>query len=71
MATLTYAALPAAGRPGLGILRRLTAAFDLYLQRRALARLDDIALRDIGLTAVEAHLEAARPAWDMPANWLR
>ena len=32
----------------------------LWRQRRALARLDDRALADIGVT---------RPAWDVPTTW--
>ncbi|WGW02202.1 DUF1127 domain-containing protein [Tropicibacter oceani] len=38
-------------------------------QRRALARLDDAALRDVGLSREEARQEAARPFWDAPENW--
>ena len=34
-------------------------------QRRRLARLDDRALADIGLTRHEALTEAHRPFWDM------
>lgn len=40
-------------------------ALDLYRQRRALARLDDHALNDIGLTRAEAEAEANRPIWDI------
>ncbi|QQA41555.1 DUF1127 domain-containing protein [Pelagovum pacificum] len=43
----------------------------LLRQRRALARLDDRALADIGLTRAEAWSEADRPLWDVPAHWLR
>ncbi|MCR8827099.1 DUF1127 domain-containing protein [Pseudosulfitobacter koreensis] len=41
----------------------------LWLSRRALARLDQAALDDIGVTAEDAHREASRPIWDVPANW--
>lgn len=41
----------------------------LWRQRRALARLDDRALADIGVTRTEAMAEAARPAWDVPTTW--
>ncbi len=34
-------------------------------QRRVLARLDDVALADIGLTRKEALAEARRPFWDI------
>lgn len=40
-------------------------------QRRALARLDDRALDDIGRSPDEARAEAARPVWDVPSQWLR
>ena len=38
-------------------------------QRAALAKLDDAALADIGLTRLQANIEAKRPLWDVPANW--
>ncbi|WP_037916710.1 DUF1127 domain-containing protein [Sulfitobacter sp. 20_GPM-1509m] len=41
----------------------------LWRSRRALAQLDAAALDDIGVTAQEAHAEATRPVWDVPANW--
>lgn len=72
MATLAIAAQPNArpiARRVQGLLRRLAAATALYRQRRALARLDTRALRDIGVTTGAAHVEAARPVWDMPSNW--
>jgi uncharacterized protein YjiS (DUF1127 family) len=34
-----------------------------YRQRRALARLDQRLLRDIGVTAADAAAEAAKPFW--------
>jgi len=40
-------------------------------QRRNLARLDDAALRDIGLTRDQAMSEARRPFWDVPGYWLK
>ncbi|MEX0307219.1 MAG: DUF1127 domain-containing protein [Ruegeria sp.] len=48
---------------------RLLDLLSLARQRRALARLDDHALNDIGITRSEAHAEAARPVWDAPENW--
>ena len=44
---------------------------ELRRQRKALARLDDAALRDLGLTRREAITEARRKIWDVPSNWLR
>ncbi|GAW35949.1 hypothetical protein RA2_03017 [Roseovarius sp. A-2] len=39
---------------------------DVFRQRRALLRLDDTALTDLGLTRREALREATRPFWDLP-----
>lgn len=44
---------------------RLLDALEMYRQRRALARLDDHALQDIGITRQEAMAEARRPFWDI------
>lgn len=44
---------------------------DLWRQRRALARLDDAMLADIGITRAEAQLEAERPLWNAPSTWLK
>ncbi|WP_170331580.1 DUF1127 domain-containing protein [Ruegeria arenilitoris] len=41
----------------------------LARQRRSLAKLDDRALEDIGVSRAEADTEAARPFWDAPVNW--
>lgn len=37
--------------------------------RRALLRLDEHLLHDIGLTRHEAETEAFRPPWDVPPHW--
>ena len=39
-------------------------------QRRALTRLSDHLLADIGLTRAEAEREARRMLWDVPGHWL-
>jgi uncharacterized protein YjiS (DUF1127 family) len=39
----------------------------VWRERRALARLDDARLADLGLTREEAMREARRPFWDLPA----
>nr|WP_234992147.1 DUF1127 domain-containing protein [Roseisalinus antarcticus] len=49
-----------------GLVARLLDLVGLYTQRRALARLDDAALRDIGLSRRDAMTEANRPLWDLP-----
>ena len=49
----------------------LRAALTAYEQRRALLRMDAFMLADIGLTADEAAIEAARPLWDVPGTWRR
>lgn len=52
-------------------LAGLFTAFEVWRQRQKLATLDAHLLEDIGLDAAKAHAEAARPIWDVPANWLR
>ena len=47
----------------------LGALFSVWRQRRALANLDEAALRDIGVTRAEAQAEASRPVWDVPETW--
>ena len=54
-----------------GVFARLLLAHATWRQRRALARLDDAALRDIGVSRAQARSEVSRPAWDVPAHWLR
>ncbi|MFD1510879.1 DUF1127 domain-containing protein [Lacimonas salitolerans] len=54
---------PALPRPG------LAALLALHRQRQRLARLDDAALEDIGLTRDAALAEARRPLWDAPGHW--
>ncbi|MGX0878528.1 uncharacterized protein YjiS (DUF1127 family) [Roseovarius sp. MBR-154] len=48
--------------------RRITLGLllDVRRQRRALLRLDDAALADLGLTRRAALREATRPFWDLP-----
>jgi uncharacterized protein YjiS (DUF1127 family) len=50
-------------------LARVSAALDLWQQRRALAALDDARLADLGLTREQARTEANRPLWDAPSHW--
>ena len=50
-------------------LRALIQAPALARQRRMLAELDAIRLRDIGVTPEQARDEASRPFWDAPTYW--
>lgn len=43
--------------------------YNLWNSRRALAALDDAALRDIGISLGDAQIEANRPFWDVPQTW--
>ncbi|MEL6618690.1 MAG: DUF1127 domain-containing protein [Pseudomonadota bacterium] len=55
--------------PGHAARFSLTQALAVWRSRRALARLDARALNDIGVSADRAAREAAKPVWDVPANW--
>ncbi len=67
--TNTYCATPICRPRATGIVGRILQALALRRQRAALARLDEAALKDIGLSRDEAQREARRKAWDVPANW--
>lgn len=53
-----------------GLFHRLLDMIAVGKQRRDLARLDDRALEDIGVSRAQAESEAARPAWDVPHHWM-
>ena len=53
------------------LLYALPRLFALRRERRALLRLDDHMLRDVGLTRDAALSETARPVWDAPLAWRR
>lgn len=43
----------------------------IWQERRALAKLDDAALADIGLTRGQVKAEVNKPIWDAPNRWVR
>lgn len=51
------------------LLSSLQDAFSLLRQRQTLAKLDDRALEDIGITREQAEAEASRSIWDAPDFW--
>jgi uncharacterized protein YjiS (DUF1127 family) len=71
MTTLTRIQAPIFSMPRAGTVARIVAlALDAWRSRRALSRLDDRALNDIGLTRRASQIEANRPVWSLPAVWL-
>jgi uncharacterized protein YjiS (DUF1127 family) len=65
-ATLSHRALH--GRR-FSLLSALASAHETWRQRHALARLDDAALRDVGLTHEDVTRELRRGLWDAPDFW--
>lgn len=55
--------------PRRSILNTLLRWSALSRQRRQLARLDEAALRDLGLSRSDVAYEARRKPWDAPAHW--
>jgi uncharacterized protein YjiS (DUF1127 family) len=52
-----------AGACAIGAWRHLARLHERSRQRRALARLDDRLLRDVGITRYEAEWECRKPFW--------
>ena len=50
----------------LPVLLWIEAMFRTLRERRALMRLDDRGLKDIGLSRADADREGSRPFWDVP-----
>ncbi len=53
----------------LGALPYLSVAPSVAASRARRADMNDAMLADLGLTRGQARIEAARPIWDVPANW--
>ena len=58
--------LPRLGRAARRLLDDALLAVADYRERRQLLRLDDRALRDVGITRTEARREKRRSIWDLP-----
>ena len=70
MSTKTISRSFAPQRSGIKSFFQLVLRLDRsYRQRQKLARLDDAALRDMGLTREQALREATRKPWDVPNHW--
>lgn len=54
---------------GRSVLAALGTRLAVWRSRRALAALDAAALKDIGVTTLQAQREADLGFWDVPANW--
>ena len=61
--------MPVATSPRRARFPRLARMYGVWRQRQMLNRLDDAALRDIGLTRSEVDAEVRRPVWDAPQAW--
>ena len=53
------------------LFQRLALAFTVARERRALMALNDIALKDIGLSRADAYREGTRSFWDLPVDRAR
>jgi uncharacterized protein YjiS (DUF1127 family) len=51
--------------------RKLAAALMVRAERRALMRLDNAALKDMGFNKGQAECEASRGFWDVPVDRVR
>ena len=52
------------------LMFHLDLVLDVRCERRMLLRMDDRALKDIGLSRSEAYAEARRSLWDIPRKRL-
>jgi uncharacterized protein YjiS (DUF1127 family) len=51
--------------------RKVAVALMVRAERRALMRLDDVTLKDMGFNKGQAECEASRSFWDVPLDRLR
>ena len=65
------ASRPVTASRRIGTLSFLSAGLAAWRQRRALARLDAHARRDLGLSGYDVFTESARPIWNVPTALLR
>jgi len=56
-------------RSGFSLVQFARTVWAVRRQRLALARLDDAALADVGLTRAQVKRELDKPIWDVPATW--
>ncbi len=54
---------PGSPKHALPLVRFLRMRWQRYASRQALARMDDTALRDLGLSRADAENEANKPFW--------
>lgn len=57
------------GHARVGWISRIAQHVAAWRQRQHLVRLDDAALKDIGLTRHQVDAEARRAIWDAPEIW--
>jgi len=48
------------------LLAWLHLAMETYVERRALRRVSDVLLKDVGLSRADAERESGRRFWDLP-----
>lgn len=51
-----------------GTLREMALAKSVMRERKALEKMSDSELKDIGITREQADFEARRALWDIPSN---
>jgi len=66
-----FAALPLANRPlrKTNLLTTMLKAASIRRERQCLKGLDEHILKDIGVSRIDADVEASRPVWDAPSRW--